>query len=134
MYTLEQFERSRWSFVVLSRGKIFFRSKASDLRPILRYLKRFGPKRKKVFIFDKIVGRAAALLFVLIQPERVFASVLSERGEAVLRKHGITAEARKLVDRIMAVSSPSLCQWEKLSQGQTAESFFKLLSNQSAMT
>jgi len=57
--------------------------------------------------FDKIVGRAAALLWTRLGIGYLRAGILSEPGRAALERHGVVHEYGTLVDRIA-------CQTEKI--------------------
>jgi hypothetical protein len=56
---------------------------------------------------DKIIGKAAALLIHRLGFRTVEAGILSQLGETVLQRHGITYAYEQLVERIH-------CQTEEL--------------------
>ncbi len=70
MYSYDRFKKSPWSLVVISDGRIIFRSRASALKPLVRYLTSRREQGDRVVIYDKYVGRAAAMLMTLIQAAR----------------------------------------------------------------
>ena len=57
-----RFVRSSDTFRVYHQGKLIFKSKKEQLRPLLEYIDKFSSQAKGVVIFDRIVGNAAALL------------------------------------------------------------------------
>ena len=130
MQTLEQFLQDGSSLVVYSAEAEIFRSDASDLTPLIEYVQTIGDRYAVVVIFDKYVGRAAALLMSLVKPSQVYVGVISEGGAAVLTEAGIAFEAAKQVTYLMDVASESMCRWEKLSLGKTAEEFRQVLKSE----
>ena len=58
---------------------------------------------------DRIVGKAAALLYVMMGVKGVFAEVLSESALAVLNKHGVHAEYSVLTPNIINRAGDGLC-------------------------
>ena len=63
-------------------------------------------------VADKIVGKAAALLFVCAGIEEVWAEVLSEAGAEVLRAHGIPYACENLVPHIVNRKGDGICPME----------------------
>lgn len=62
---------------------------------------------------DKVVGRAAAFLYVLLGVRAVFAGVMSEGGRRVLSAHGIHAEYGALCDVIINRAGTGMCPMEE---------------------
>ena len=62
---------------------------------------------------DKIVGKAAAMLFVLADVKAVYAPVMSETAKEILMQHGIDAEYDQLTDQIINRAGTDLCPMEK---------------------
>lgn len=126
MYSFDRFIKSPWSLVVLAEGRIIFRSRASSLKPLVRFLKLELNNNSQLVIFDKYIGRAAALLMTLIKPVRVSTTVISEGGRQVLTEYDIPFEARREVKYLMGVASEKMCRWEKMAIGKTPEEFFNM--------
>ena len=61
---------------------------------------------------DRIVGKAAAFLYVLLGVRAVFAEVVSEPAREVLLGHGIALEALETVPRIQNRAGDGLCPME----------------------
>lgn len=128
MYSLDRFARSRWSLVVRYEGKMIFRSRASGLRALKRYLKQGGRERRGVEMFDTHVGRAAGLLMVLAKPSTVYTTVISDGGCEVMERYGLSIEARKQVKYLMGIASEGTCRWERLAMGKSPEEFWDMLA------
>lgn len=62
---------------------------------------------------DKAVGKAAALLYVLLGVRAVYAPLMSEPARRVLEDHGITAGWEQLVPAIRNRSGDGLCPMEQ---------------------
>lgn len=67
---------------------------------------------------DKVVGKAAAILFVQGGIAEVYADVISESGLELLRSHGIPVGYGKLVDKIMNRDGTDICPMEKLVENE----------------
>lgn len=64
-------------------------------------------------VADKIVGKAAALLFVNGGVMRVYGEVMSVSATKVLRAHGIKYSYGTLTDRIINRKGTDICPMEK---------------------
>ncbi len=127
MYSFDKFVESRWSLVILSEDRVVFRSTASAIKPLIRFLKSDYKRYSQIIIYDKYVGRAAALLMALIRPQKVYTPVLSEGGEETLTKYGIPFKALKKVKYLMGMASDEMCRWEKMTIGKSPEVFWDML-------
>ena len=61
---------------------------------------------------DKVVGKAAAMLYVKLGIKELYASVLSKPALEVLTKNGISAEYGELVEAIRNRSGDGFCPME----------------------
>lgn len=127
MYSYDRFIKSPWSLVVISDGRIIFRSRASALKPLVRYLKSRRDQDGQVIIYDKYIGRAAALLMTLIKPREVHTPVISEGGRQVLEQYRVRFHADREVKFLMGVASDQMCGWEKMSVGKTPSELWDML-------
>jgi hypothetical protein len=121
MHTLASFLETGLSLIVYREGMVVFESSDSDLRPLVTYIRTHGTHDEKVVIFDKYVGRAAALLMGLIRPHHVYAGVISQSGAEELKESGIAFDAGREVKYLMDVASEGMCRWEKMAVGKTAD-------------
>jgi len=62
---------------------------------------------------DKVVGKAAAALFVKAGVIKVFAETLSQGGKDMLKKYGVLYEYVTLTDRIINRQGTDVCPMEK---------------------
>ncbi len=61
---------------------------------------------------DKVVGKATAYLYVLLQVEAVWAGVISRCAEDVLRAAGIAVSYDTLVENIINRTGDGICPFE----------------------
>jgi hypothetical protein len=88
------------------------------MRPLLDAIDAVGlPGLEGVRVVDKVVGKAAALLIAHIRAAEVYAGLISEKGQALLRRCGITAEAGTVVSEICDMTGRALCPFERLVDG-----------------
>ena len=72
-------------------------SRVRGVRPILDWIEE-GADLKDAAVCDTIVGRAAAMMYVLSGVAQVYAKVMSRGGEEELRKAGIAYEAESFTE------------------------------------
>ncbi|MCK4632789.1 MAG: DUF1893 domain-containing protein [candidate division Zixibacteria bacterium] len=121
MFTKDQFLSSTASLIVFHGDEVAFESDDSDLRPLVAYLGQTELGRNDVTMFDRYVGRAAALLMSRIKPIKVNTGTISEGGAVVLDEHAIPFEAKEKVTYLMGVASQDMCRWEKMAVGKSSE-------------
>jgi hypothetical protein len=84
---------------VLVRRDISYTSTLKGVSPMIGFLTS-GVDLNGFSVADKIVGKAAALLFALAGIRHVYATTMSVSAVGVLQKHGIRYEYEILVDAI----------------------------------
>ncbi len=65
-------------------------------------------------VADKIVGKAAAMLFVLAGISNVHAKVISSAGLEFLRKHNISVSYDTLTEKIINRAGTGMCPMEEV--------------------
>ncbi len=68
-------------------------------------------------VADKVVGRAAAFLFVRSGIKEIFTNVISQGALDLLKKHGIPATYNILTDKIINRKGDGICPMEKAVTG-----------------
>ena len=68
---------------------------------------------KGYFVADKIVGKAAASLFVLAGIKEVYAEVASEAAKEYLEAHSVRFSCGKLVSKIINRAGTGICPMEE---------------------
>ena len=97
---------------IAKNGRVIFTSKANGIRPLLEVLET-GLDIADGTAADKIVGKAAALLYVQMRVAEVQAEVLSQSGLAVLQAHGIRVSYRTLTAQIINRQGTGPCPMEQ---------------------
>lgn len=71
----------------------------------------------KATVCDKVVGRAAAAVFIAGRAKKVWAKVMGEDALALLKKHGVDASAEKMVKGVLNKDLSDRCPLEKAADG-----------------
>ncbi len=96
---------------VLCRDDFVYTSRARGVMPMVTHLSK-GTPLSGFSAADKVVGKAAALLFVLAGVTAVYADIISRPALAVFSSACIKAEYRLLTDRIENRSHTGPCPME----------------------
>ena len=102
--------------VAASDGERLLTSCERGIKPLVQWLDDGGDFCGFSFA-DKIVGRAAAMLYVRLGAARVWAQVMSRGGKTVLAEHGIAAECEVETERIINRLGTGMCPMEEAVEG-----------------
>lgn len=97
---------------VLVKGECVFTSESTGIRPMLDWIGE-GRDLRGFEAADRIVGKAAATLFVYAGVKNVYAEVLSEPGRRYLEENGIAVRWEALTERIVNRRGDGLCPMEE---------------------
>ena len=122
-----RFVNSSDTFRVYHEGKLIFKSKKEQLRPLLEYIEEFSLQVQGVVIFDRIVGNAAALLLKKASCREIYSPLGSEIAARTLNEQGIKYHFSRTVPYIINKGGDDICPMEKLSLGKSSEEFFQHL-------
>lgn len=98
--------------LVIAKGETVYTSKDRGVKPLVRFCKS-GADLKGFSAADKVVGRATAFLYVLLNIEKVYAVVLSKSALEVLNNNGVKAEYDELVENIINRKGDGICPFEE---------------------
>jgi len=126
-YNLDYFSSKKLAFALVAEGKIIYQSKKQRLVPLLFCLKEYKKQMRKAAVFDKVVGRAAALLLSYGGVAEVMTPIITRQALSILQRGGAKIEYGKIVKNIMNQAGDDLCPMEKLSQGKTVKNFCSLM-------
>lgn len=107
----EQLLKEGFTCVIKKENNVYT-SKERGVKPLLKWLDT-GTDVKGYSAADKVVGKAAAMLYVLLGVKEVHALVISTRAKDVLTKYGIHVTYDKLVDRIHNRTNTGYCPMEE---------------------
>ncbi len=97
---------------VLVHGERQWLSRQKGIAPMLGFLEA-GEALAGAAAADRIVGKAAAMLFVKAGVTAVFAEVLSAAGLAFLQAHGVPVTWDTLTDHIENRAGTGICPMEE---------------------
>lgn len=96
---------------VLCKGEQVYTSSLRGVAPLMEHW-RNGTRLQGFSAADKVVGKATALLYCLLQVKAVYAQVLSRPALAVLEAHGVAVCWGQLVDAIINRAGDGFCPME----------------------
>ena len=97
--------------VVMCRDGEIYTSSERGVKPLVDLLKE-NRVMTGFSAADKIVGRAAAFLYVLLGVTEVYAEVMSEGAEKLLRGHNIEPSCGCLAEKIINRAGTGICPME----------------------
>ena len=111
----------------ICKGDSVYTSDANGIKPLNWWL-RDGYTFEGYSAADKVVGRAAAFLYVLLKVKEIYAELLSESAVEVLEHYNIPYSFGKMVPNILNRTGDDLCPMEKIAlQHQEPEPAYEAL-------
>ena len=105
---------------VVTKDDFCFTSKQRGVKPLLELIDSSNDCKGAVAA-DKVVGKAAAFLYVLLGVKAVYADVISEHAFAVLQRNGILVDYTELVPMIKNRDGSGFCPMEQATLAVTDE-------------
>jgi len=105
----DQFVNGNNTLRVYKSNKLIFASDKDRLLPLIEYLDKSASRHRNVVIFDKILGRAAALLCVKANCREVFSPLGSQLAIDILSKRGIKYHLIQTVPCIQKPNGTEMC-------------------------
>ncbi len=97
---------------VLSDGDKTFTSRERGVKPLLAFIDS-GESFVGFVAADKVVGKAAAMLYALMGVNRLYAHVMTEQATAVCRRFGIEPSFGTLADKVINRKGDGICPMEQ---------------------
>lgn len=97
---------------VVIKGEFCFESKQRGVKPLLALIDGENDVCGGVAA-DKVIGKAAAFLYILLGIKEIYADVISEPAIEVLRKSGISVEYGERVSMIRNRDGSGFCPMEQ---------------------
>ena len=109
IYAKKMLKLGQYTLFLCSEGRVFF----SEGRGICPLLELVGTEEwKGACAADKIVGKAAAMLYVLLGVRAVYAEVMSEEAKNILEQYDILCQYDTLTENIINRKGTGLCPME----------------------
>ena len=102
---------------VVKDGNTILQSKTPGVSALVTAIERDRQNFRGASAADKVLGRAAAMLFVYSQVKCIFALMASQDAVLTLERFNIPFECEKTVARILNRNQTSTCPFEDLIQG-----------------
>ena len=96
---------------VLCKGEEIYQSKEKGIAPMMHFLDAQTPLCG-FGAADRIVGKAAAMLFALAGVEELFAEVITPDAIRILERYGIAYSYATLTERIINRAGTGICPME----------------------
>ena len=96
---------------VILRGERVYTSRERGVRPLLTLLDS-GESFVGFFAADKVVGRAAAFLYVLLGVSELYAALLSDGALEILNRYGIDVSYDRRVSYVLNRAGTGPCPME----------------------
>lgn len=132
MTGVEMYERLFTDFLesadtlrVFDGDSLLFASGEMGVLSLIEYAERFSAHHRRVVIFDRVMGNAAALLAVKADCREVFSPLGSQLALATLKKYRIVYHITEIVPYIRGPGGEEMCPMEKLSIDKDPEEFYK---------
>ena len=101
---------SEHSLVVIKEGKTEVYD-GRGIKPLVDYVR--NKDFERAYAGDKVIGKAAALLFVYGGAKYVYTPLISKPAVEVFKKHSVKYSADRVVDNIKNRKGDDLCPMEK---------------------
>ena len=120
----DEFLKSSWGLELWLGNKLIFRSKKAGVAGLLAFIQEHDSKYKNLVVFDKIVGRGAALLAVYLKAKAVYGALGSELAAQALKEFKIEFHFQKTIPNILNRDKTGLCPIEKISLNKNPDQFY----------
>ncbi len=101
---------------VICQGETVYTSTFRGVKPLVQWLDQ-GLDVKGFYAADKVIGRATAFLYVLLDIKAVYAQVISKPALAVLEANNVQVEYGTLTESIINRTGTGICPFEETVMG-----------------
>jgi hypothetical protein len=102
------------SLVIVKNCKVLYETESHGIGDLLKAINQIQNQMKGASVADRVVGRAAALLFVFSGVKAVFAVTASDGGIDVLKESSVFCEYENRVTGVLDLKRTDVCPFEKL--------------------
>lgn len=101
-----------YSCIAVKNDTVFYKEKGIGVKPIISPMRQNKNFFKDSFVYDSVIGKAAAALLALSGAVYVYGEIMSESAIEVLEKSNIKYEYSHKVDYIKNRTNDGLCPLE----------------------
>ncbi len=105
--------------IIMNGDEVVFTSEYKGVRPMMEYMKAFGPSELPLTVIDRVMGRGAVMLAVLIGATSIKTPLISESALELAEHHKLEIEYDKRVPYIMNRTGDGQCPIEASVLGVT---------------
>lgn len=110
---VEEIKKEECCCVVIQKGRVVTKCMGMGITPILDLLEREPELLENSIVVDKIVGKAASMLFVLGKVSAVHGVLMSKSAEQYLKNKGVYISCERCIDVISNRTGDGICPLEK---------------------
>lgn len=108
-------DNEKKTIVIVKGGQVIFQSDGRGIRPLYTALKELKDELKGSSVADKVIGKAAAMIYKYAAIKELSTKLISEEAIDMLKNTSIMYEYEKSVPYIKNIDQSSLCPVENLS-------------------
>ncbi len=106
----EEIRADRKTLIIVEDDKVVLEDQQFG---VISLVQAFGDKYDNIVVYDKLIGKAAAMLLLQYNPKYVYAKIITK--EALKLLEGITVEYDRVVENILNRDKSDLCPIEKIA-------------------
>lgn len=107
----EELLKEKYTCVLIKEDSIFY-SRERGVKPLVQFILS-KEDFKDCIAADKVIGKATAFLYIILQVKKIYASVISKKALEILMKNNIDVEYDLLVDNIRNRKNDGICPFEE---------------------
>lgn len=110
---LSLFESGRATLVLLKNGALVYTDSGRGIAPALKLLDEHAALLRGADVYDLIIGKAAASVFIQGSAKSVFGFTMSDSAIALLQAHGVPCAWQTRTPEIINRRGTGLCPFEQ---------------------
>ena len=112
---LRLLEEKEAACLIYSGEQLLHHSQSIGVKPLLEFMEKYpnGYEKEDLLLIDKVIGKAALLLSVLLGMKTIHTPVASRAAVEAAKTHGVTLYAETVVPYIMNREKNGMCPLEK---------------------
>ncbi len=115
---------------ILKEDKIIFSSSERGVKPIMDFYKEFGTSKAPLTIVDKIMGKSAVVLAILVGAKSIITPTISEAALTLVKEYNLEYYTENIVPYIINRTKDGRCPIESsvLSIDSIEDGYNKIVS------